>query len=155
MNSYDKDFIAVFNECYPFERYIIKEPKSIGNLFDDALLTEIFIPYTEIKPIFNDDGSFSRYTHVDNDGIYVKIKGKAGEMRIGYFDFESHIREQIRYIFIEDFGEYEYECLYVDNEDLNGLKKELEIQRNLILDKYGECRIKNAVRDNLIKNENN
>lgn len=107
--NYDEEFINTFNECYPFERYIVKEPKPIGNLFDDALLLEIFVPETEIKPIFNDNGSFNRYTHINNDSVYVKIKGKAGEMRIGYFDFESHIRENIRDIFIEDLGEYEYE----------------------------------------------
>jgi hypothetical protein len=44
----DKEFIDVFNEYYPFERYILKNPKSIENLFDDLLLTEIFVPKTEI-----------------------------------------------------------------------------------------------------------
>ena len=51
MNTYDEQFLNVFNSYYPFERYIIKDPKPIGNLFEDALLTEIFIPLTEIKPI--------------------------------------------------------------------------------------------------------
>lgn len=151
--NYDEEFINTFNECYPFERYIVKEPKPIGNLFDDALLLEIFVPETEIKPIFNDNGSFNRYTHINNDSVYVKIKGKAGEMRIGYFDFESHIRENIRDIFIEDLGEYEYESLYVDHEDDDGsLKLALENQKLLIMAKYGECNVKNnTVRSNLVK----
>ena len=48
--SYDNDFINTFNEYYPFERYIVKEPKKINYLFDDVLLTELFVPSTEIKP---------------------------------------------------------------------------------------------------------
>ena len=43
MNDYDKEFLSVFNEYYPLERYILKEPGSLGNLFDDLLLTEIFV----------------------------------------------------------------------------------------------------------------
>lgn len=150
MNSYDREFLNIFNEAFPFERYIVKEPKPIGNLFDDAVLTEIFVPYTEIKPIVSDDGCFIAHTQINPNDVYIKIKGNAGEMRFGYFDFEEHIREQIRYIMIEDFGNYEYECLYVDREDLTDLKKELEIQKNLIQEKYGECKIKKSIRDNLV-----
>ena len=47
----DKEFINTFNEYYPFERYIVKEPKKINYLFDDVLLTELFVPSTEIKPV--------------------------------------------------------------------------------------------------------
>lgn len=43
MSYYDKNFINTFNEYYPFEKLIIKEPKQINYLFDDVLLTEIFI----------------------------------------------------------------------------------------------------------------
>lgn len=150
--DYDKEFINTFNECYPFERYIVKEPKPIGNLFDDALLLEIFVPETEIKPLLNDDGSLLCFTHVNPNEIYVKIKGIAGEMRLGYYDFGSHIREQIRDIIIGDLGQYEYESLYVDHEDDDGsLKTALDNQKSLILAKYGECNIKNnTVRSNLV-----
>ena len=58
MDNYDKEFLDTFNECYPFERYIFKDPKSLGLTFDDMLLTEIFVPYTEIKPVTNENGSF-------------------------------------------------------------------------------------------------
>ena len=34
-----EEFVNVFNEYYPFERYIVKTPKSIVYLFDDAQLT--------------------------------------------------------------------------------------------------------------------
>ena len=150
--DYDDEFINVFNEYYPFERYIVKEPKPIGNLFDDAVLTEIFIPYTEIKPILDGNGELSDFTSVNKNEIYVKIKGKAGEMRFGFFDFEQHIREEIRYIFINDFGNYEYESLYVDHEDDDdSLKIALENQMKMIREKYGECKIKKSVRDNLIQ----
>ena len=105
MNNYDRDFINIFNEYYPFERYIFKEPKSIGLTFDDAVLTEIFVPYTEIKPILNPNGSFARFTKVNPNEIYVKVKGDAGEMRFGYADFNDHVRGQIRWNFVEDIGQ--------------------------------------------------
>ena len=150
MNSYDEEFLKTFNECYPFERYIFKEPKSLGMTFDDVLLTEIFVPYTEIKPVTNENGSFLFYTSIPYHEVYVKVVGNAGEMRIGYLDFEDHIREMIRYNFIEDFGKYEYECLYVDYEDNASLINVLNTQKALIKEKYGECSIKTSLRDNFV-----
>ena len=146
MNNYDKEFLNVFNEYYPFERYIFKEPKSLGLTFDDAVLTEIFVPYTEIKPILNPDGSFARFTKLNPNEVYVKIKGNAGEMRFAYIDFNEHIREQIRWNFVEDIGQSNYELLYVDPEDEDDnaeLKELLKEQLRLIKEKYGECKIKN------------
>ena len=32
---------------------------------------------------------------------------------MAYYDFNDHIREEIRNIIISDFGGYEWECLYV------------------------------------------
>lgn len=137
MEDYDKNFIDTFNEYYPFERYIFEEPKSIDNLFDDLLLTEIFIPKTEIKPICNDSGDLLYWTSINKNDIYIKVKTKDGsEIRLGYFDFESHIRENIRDIFVSDFGDYEYECLYVDHEDKEDLNKRLAKQKELIESKY-------------------
>jgi hypothetical protein len=152
MNDYDKYFIDTFNECYPFERYIIKEPKSIGNLFDDAVLTEIFVPYTEIKPVVDDNGELMFFTKINENDVYVKLCTNVGEIRFCYFDFAAHIRENIRDIFVEDFGEYEYECLYVDHEEEGNasLIEVLNTQKTLIKEKYGECHIKTSLRDNLI-----
>lgn len=127
MNA-DNDFISILNEFYPFERYIVRTPKSIEPVFDDLILTEIFVPKTGVK----------------NDEIYVKVKGVVGEMRIGYFDFASHIREAIRDIVITDFGPYEWQSLYVQDEDeeLPELEKVLSEQKALIEKKYEECVIK-------------
>lgn len=152
MNNYDKNFLNTFNECYPFERYIFKEPKSIGNLFDDAVLTEIFVPYTEIKPVVDNNGELLFFTKINQNDVYVKLRTIAGEIRFGYFDFADYIREEIRNIFVEDFGEYEYECLYVDHEDEGNasLIEVLNMQKTLIKEKYGECHIKTSLRDNLI-----
>lgn len=142
MNA-DNDFIDILNEFYPFERYIVRTPKSIEPVFDDLILTEIFVPKTEIKPIIYDDRLVG-FTGVKNDEIYVKVKGVAGEMRIGYFDFASHIREAIRDIVITDFGPYEWQSLYVQDEDeeLPELEKVLNEQKALIEKKYEECVIK-------------
>ena len=152
MDNYDKEFLNTFNECYPFERYIFKEPEPLGMTFDDVLLTEIFVPYTEIKPITNENGSLLYFTTIPYYEVYVKVVGNAGEMKIGYFDFDEHIREMIRYNFIEDFGKYEYECLYVDHEDEDNasLIEVLKNQKALIEEKYGECNNKSSIRSNLV-----
>ena len=124
MNA-DDDFINILNEFYPFERYIVRTPKSIEPVFDDLILTEIFVPKK-------------------NDEVYVKVKGVAGEIRIGYFDFAPHIREAIRNIVITDFGHYEWQSLYVqdENEEFPELEKVLSEQKALIEKKYEECVIK-------------
>lgn len=71
--------------------------------------------------------------------MYVKLCTKAGEIRFGYFDFSPYIREEIRNIFINDFGDYAYECLYVDYEDTEDLERTLNEQKSLITEKYGKC----------------
>ncbi len=137
----DKDFIGTYNEYYPFERYILKNPKKINYLFDDALLCELFIPSTEIKPIMH-DGEFAGFTQINDDDIYIKLKTSAGEIRMAYYDFNDHVREEIRCIIISDFGGYEWECLYVEYEDDNDLAIALQIQKKLIEEKYGTCNMK-------------
>ena len=153
MDTYDERFLGVFNECYPFERYIFNTPRVITDLFDDIVLTEIFVPYTEIKPVCNPDtGDLMFFTEINKDEVYIKVRGKAGEMRLGYFDFEKHIRENIRDAFLEDFGRFNYESLYVDHEgdDNSELEQFLKDQYNKIVGKYGKCDTKEAVRDNLV-----
>lgn len=137
----DKDFIGTFNEYYPFERYIVKNPKKINYLFDDAILCELFIPSTEIKPIMH-EGEFVGFTQINDDDIYIKLKTSAGEIRMAYYDFNDHIREEIRRIIISDFGGYEWECLYVEHEDDDDLAIALQIQKKLIEEKYGTCNVK-------------
>ena len=157
MSNYDENFINTFNEYYPFERYIIKEPKGINYLFDDVVLTELFIPSTEIKPLVDENDGFHGFTKINDDEIYVKLKCKDVEFRMAYFDFDEHIREEIRHIFYNDFGQYEWECLYVDHEDDDELKEALQIQKDMIIEKYGSCEIKESciITDtiNLIKDE--
>lgn len=153
----DKDFIDTFNECYPFERYIVKNPKKINYLFDDALLCELFIPSTEIKPIVH-NGNYIGSTQVNKDEIYIKLKCKNehndnwNEFRMAYYDFNDHIREEIRDIIVSDFGDYEWECLYVDHKDNNDLVTALQIQKKLIEEKYGTCNVKDDfIKENTIK----
>lgn len=138
MEDFDEEFLMTFNEFYPFERYIIKNPKRIN--YDNALLTEIFVLKTKDTDLDSDDEDFLCSNYRDND-LYIKVKGDDGEMRFSYFDFAPHIREEIRRVFIEDFGQYNYDSLYFDNgddEDNQSLSEELDYQRKLITDKYGE-----------------
>lgn len=149
----DGQFINTFNEHYPFERYIFKEPKPIGNLFDDLIVTELFIPNTEIKPILDNNDNFMRWTAISHNEIYIKVKTKDScEFRLGYFDFDDYIRENIRINFYVDFGKYEWECLYVDYEDLDDLKELLKLQKKLITEKYGICNIKKSAYDETVRN---
>lgn len=144
---YDEQFINTFNEYYPFERYILKEPKRINYLFDDVKLTEVFIPSTEIKPITDDNGNLITFTEIPDNEIYVKLIGPSGEFRMAYFDFAEHIREEIRISIVLDMGQYEWECLYVDHEDDDEeeLVEFLKMQHTLITKKYGECKLKENV----------
>lgn len=145
-----RDFINVFNEYYPFERYIMKQPKKINSLFDDAYLTELFIPSTEIKPIVL-DGQFIGFTKIPNDEIYVKVKGSAGEMRFSLFDFSDSVIDGIIWFVILDMGQYEWESLYVEHEDgSEDLKRTLLEQKRLIAEKYGECGIKDTINAELL-----
>jgi hypothetical protein len=84
--------------------------------------------------------------------VYVKIKGPAGVMRFGYFDFSESIREEIRNIVINDMGGYNYESLYVDHEDDDNseFKAFLKAQQTKIIETYNECKIKDAVRSNFV-----
>ena len=106
------------------------------------MLTEIFVPNTKIEPILNDDGSLLDFTRINPNDVYVKLCTKAGELRFGYFDFSETVRENIRDIFMDDFGGYEYECLYVEYEDIEDLVRLLNEQKALITEKYGECVVK-------------
>lgn len=141
----DEEFINVINDYYPFERYIVKTPKPINYLFNDLLLIELFVPNTKIEPILYDNNGTKdilTWTEVDKDEIYVKVKGVAGEARLAYYDFAEHIREEIRGIIIEDMGGFNWQSLYVEDEDTLDLEEMLNEQRTLIESKYGECSIK-------------
>lgn len=145
-----EEFVNVFNEYYPFERYIVKTPKSIVYLFDDAQLTELFMPSTEIKPIVL-DGQFMGFTKFPKNEIYVKVKGSAGEMRFALFDFADSVIEDIMCIVISDFGGYEWESLYVEHDDgSEDLKIALLEQKRLIEEKYGECNVKDTINAKLL-----
>jgi hypothetical protein len=145
-----KDFINVFNEYYPFERYIMKQPKKINSLFDDAYLTEIFIPSIEIKPVLH-NGKIVCFTEIPKDEIYVKVKGSTGEMRFALFDFSDSVIDGIIWFVILDLGHYEWESLYVEHEDgSEDLKIALFEQKRLIAEKYGECDIKDTINTKLL-----
>ncbi len=151
--NYDKQFISVFNTYYPFERYIMQSPKQLNYYFDDVFVTEIFIPNTEIKPIVGPRSGIITWTKVDDDEIYIKVKGPAGTMRFGYFDFAEHKRETIREAVRRDFGVEEWERLYEDYEDGDApLKEVLLKQKSLIESLYGVCKIKDTASTKLIIN---
>ena len=112
-----EDFLSVFNDRYPFERYIFNTPCSLGNLFDDVLVTEVFVPSTEIKPYFSDDGQYIDSTEVPVDEIYLKLKGPGGEFRMGLIDFDKPIYENVIFKLYEDTELYDrhvklYRCPY-------------------------------------------
>lgn len=146
-----KEFISIFNEYYPFERYVVKNPHSINYLFDDVKLTEVFVPSTEIKPItyinsVTGKEEYMCHTRVNNDEIYVKLKCKGVAFRMALYDFDDKIRETIIEIVLEDIGGLNWQSLYIEYEDgdeeENELKEILKEQKILITEKYGECDIK-------------
>lgn len=143
-----EDFLSVFNDRYPFERYIFNTPCNLGNLFDDVLVTEVFVPSTEIKPYFSDNGEYIDSTEVPVDEIYLKLKGPGGEFRMGLIDFDKPIYENVIFKLYEDFGEYAWECLYMDYDEEDAYDELQEVlldQKRMITNKYGICNIKEYV----------
>lgn len=150
-----KEFISIFNEYYPFERYIIKNPQSINYLFDDVKLTEVFVPSTEIKPItyinsVTGKEEYMCHTKINNDEIYVKLECKGVTFRMALYDFDDGIRETIIEIVLEDIGSLNWQSLYIKyengDEEENELKEILKEQKVIITEKYGECNIKSNFR---------
>lgn len=146
-----KEFISIFNEYYPFERYIIKNSQSINYLFDDVKLTEVFVPSTEIKPItyinsVTGKEEYMCHTKINNDEIYAELKCKGATFRMALYDFDDRIRETIIEIVLEDIGGLNWQSLYIEYEDRDEeedeLKEILKEQKILITEKYGKCNIK-------------
>lgn len=141
----EEEFINIFNNNYPFDKYILKNPVPINSRFDDLLLTEIFVPETHIKPILNDEGKFMYWSEMPWNEIYIKCKTKNSEpFRLAFYDFAEDVRDEIEWAMIKDFDPYAWECLYIEfdepSEDI--LLQNLQIQYNLIKLNYGECKIK-------------
>ena len=143
-----EEFLSVFNDRYPFERYIFNTPCSLGNLFDDVLVTEVFVPSTEIKPYFSDNGQYLASNEISKDEIYLKLKGPGGEFRMGLIDFDKSIYENVIFKLYEDFGDYAWESLYMDYDDedeYDELQEVLLEQKRMITNKYGICNIKEHI----------
>lgn len=146
--EYLEEFLCVFNDRYPFERYIFNTPCSLENLFDDVLVTEVFVPSTEIKPYFSEDGHYLDSNEIPKDEIYLKLKGPGGEFRMGLIDFDQSIYENVIFRLYEDFGDYAWECLYMDYDEEDAYDELQEVlleQKRMITDKYGVCNIKEHV----------
>lgn len=152
--EYLEEFLSVFNDRYPFERYIFNTPCSLGNLFDDVLVTEVFVPSTEIKTYFSNNGQSFDSNEIPIDEVYLKLKGPGGEFRMGLIDFDKPIYENVIFRLYEDFGDYAWECLYMDYDEedaYNELQEVLLEQKRMITEKYGICNIKEHV-DKTVKN---
>ena len=152
--EYLEEFLSVFNDRYPFERYIFNIPRSLGNLFDDVLVTEVFVPSTEIKSYFSDNGQCFDSNEIPKDEIYLKLKGPGGEFRMGLIDFDKPIYENVIFKLYEDFGDYAWECLYMDYDDEDAYDELQEVlleQKRMITNKYGICNIKEHI-DKVVKN---
>ena len=150
MNEKDEQFLSTLHECYPLERYIFKNPYPINEPFKDVFLTEIFIPtcetgWLELKTVYGErTGKYDKVSILEYaDEFFLKLETSKDTLRLPYNAFENWIREDIRIAFFEDFGRYEWECLFVDYEKAEETLTELfSEQKKLILNKYGECNIK-------------
>lgn len=146
-----QEFIDTFNQYYPFERYIVKNPQSINYLFDDVKLTEVFVPLTEIKPItyinsVTGKEEYMCHNEVNSNEVYVKLECKGVAFRMALYDFDDGIRETIIGNVLEDMGGMNWQSLYIeygdeDEEDYE-LKEMLKKQKTLITEKYGGCNVK-------------
>ena len=117
-------------------------------MFDDVLVIEVFVPSTEIKPYFSEDGQCFDSNEIPKDEIYLKLKGPGVEFRMGLIDFDKHIYENVIFRLYEDFGDYAWECLYMDYDEEDAYDELQEVlleQKRMITNKYGICNIKEHV----------
>lgn len=140
-----QDFINTFNEYYPFDTYILKTPKQINTLFEEILITEIFIPNTNINPILSEERKNTCFTSINKKDIYVNVLVKGMEFKMWFYDFAEHVQENIVNSVIDDFEPLEWENLYIDYEEETKLSEILQEQQKLLILKYGFCNIKNNI----------
>lgn len=129
-------FAFEFIEFYPLKRYIFTDPKPIENLFNNILLTEIFILSAET--------TLDEYTEEE---VCVKLFCEEEIIKMSYFDFADHIKENIIDNFICDFGSDNWNSLtcLIEPDDKEeeciidaDLESTLQLQKDLIEFKYGE-----------------
>lgn len=123
-----QEFINTFNEYYPFDTYILRTPKQINNLFEELLITEIFIP-----------------TDINKKDIYVNVLVKGIEFKMWFYDFAEHVQDNIVNSVLDDFGLLEWENLYINYEEETKLIEILKEQQKLLILKYGFCNTKNNI----------
>lgn len=70
------------------------------------------------------------------------MKSSDGEIEFSYFGLSNDLQGKISEGFRLDLGYREFEMLYSERECEKELGKKLTQQYNLIMQKYGECHIK-------------
>lgn len=140
-----EEFLNIFNEDYPYERYIFKNPKPISIAFNKLLLTEIWIPYTKIEPVLydlNGKKAISYWTKIPDSDVNVKCSTESGEIILfNYYDFCDGVQENIISNWLEEIGDA-YQQMYIDYEDKSDRDSMFEEQRLLNIKHYGDARVK-------------
>ncbi len=133
VDTADVKFIMDFIDYYPFDRYIFINSKPIEDTFEQLKLKELFTIY---------DGDFN---------IGLLLEGPCGEVKLSYWDFDYYIRVNVKNAFIEDLGNHEYECLYIDYEDNETLISKLMKQKELLFAKYNKYNVKETPMSKIIQ----
>jgi hypothetical protein len=119
-------FLNIFNDYYPFERYIFIAPLEYPKTMH---VSEIYVK--EIP-----DGDFNP------EDVLITLKSSDGEIEFSYFGLSNDLQGKISDGFRLDLGYREFEMLYSERECEKELGKKLTQQYKLIMQKYGECHIK-------------
>lgn len=120
------EFLKIFNNYYPFERYIFIAPLEYPKTMH---VSEIYVKETP-------DGDFNR------EDVLITLKCSDGEIEFSYFGVSNDLQGKISEGFRLDLGYREFEMLYSERECEAELSKKLTQQYDLIMKKYGECHIK-------------
>lgn len=120
------EFLKIFNNYYPFERYLFFTPLKYTKTM---YVTEIHV---KEKP----EATF------DREGVLITLKTPQGELEFSYFAFSDDLQGVIYSGFRLDLGYREFEMLCTEKGCEKELGEKLTQQYNLIMQKYGECHIK-------------
>lgn len=127
--NFVRNFIQIFNDYFPYERYRFKTPISISSVHDKMYMTEINIPKQKVN----------KYIPYNNDAIRIIVNDS---FCFSLTDFCDSIQQDIAAAVVEDFGQYEFQSLYCEYEDeedyvaLNNRLKEVQEENSKFPSKW-------------------
>ena len=121
-------FLNIFNDYYPFERYIFITPLEHTKTMH---IPEIYVKETP-------DGDFNK------EDVLITLEYSDVSVNFDYFGLSNELKYKLAEGFRNDLGYKEFEMLYSERECKEKLGQKLTYQYTMCIAKYGECYIKKS-----------